>query len=273
MSASPRIGVLGAGGRMGRILIQAVQQAGYQLAAAVERPESSLVGTDAGELAGIGSIGVKVAGSLSEVLKDCDVVIDFTAPVATEQHLQLCAEAGVAMVIGTTGFSEQQKQLLNETATRTPVVYAANYSVGVNVSIKLLELASKVFGDSVDIEIIEAHHRHKVDAPSGTALMMGEAIAETLGRDLKTDAVYCREGHTGARERQSIGFQTIRGGDIVGEHTAMFIGEGERVEITHKATNRMNFASGAVRAAAWVVGRDARKYDMNDVLGFNEIDV
>ncbi|APV36875.1 MULTISPECIES: 4-hydroxy-tetrahydrodipicolinate reductase [Acinetobacter] len=273
MSASPRIGVLGAGGRMGRILIQAVQQAGYQLAAAVERPESSLVGTDAGELAGIGSIGVKVAGSLSEVLKDCDVVIDFTAPVATEQHLQLCAEAGVAMVIGTTGFSEQQKQLLNETATRTPVVYAANYSVGVNVSIKLLELASKVFGDSVDIEIIEAHHRHKVDAPSGTALMMGEAIAETLGRDLKTDAVYCREGHTGARERQSIGFQTIRGGDIVGEHTAMFIGEGERVEITHKATNRMNFASGAVRAAAWVVGRDARKYDMKDVLGFNEIDV
>lgn len=273
MSASPRIGVLGAGGRMGRILIQAVQQAGYQLAAAVERPESSLVGTDAGELAGIGSIGVKVAGSLSEVLKDCDVVIDFTAPVATQQHLQLCAEAGVAMVIGTTGFSEQQKQLLNETATRTPVVYAANYSVGVNVSIKLLELASKVFGDSVDIEIIEAHHRHKVDAPSGTALMMGEAIAETLGRDLKTDAVYCREGHTGARERQSIGFQTIRGGDIVGEHTAMFIGEGERVEITHKATNRMNFASGAVRAAAWVVGRDARKYDMKDVLGFNEIDV
>ncbi|WP_394651169.1 4-hydroxy-tetrahydrodipicolinate reductase [uncultured Acinetobacter sp.] len=273
MSASPRIGVLGAGGRMGRILIQAVQQAGYQLAAAVERPESSLVGTDAGELAGIGSIGVKVASSLSEVLKDCDVVIDFTAPVATEQHLQLCAEAGVAMVIGTTGFSEQQKQLLNETATRTPVVYAANYSVGVNVSIKLLELASKVFGDSVDIEIIEAHHRHKVDAPSGTALMMGEAIAETLGRDLKTDAVYCREGHTGARERQSIGFQTIRGGDIVGEHTAMFIGEGERVEITHKATNRMNFASGAVRAAAWVVGRDARKYDMKDVLGFNEIDV
>lgn len=273
MSASPRIGVLGAGGRMGRILIQAVQQAGYQLAAAVERPESSLVGTDAGDLAGIGSIGVKVAGNLSEVLKDCDVVIDFTAPVATEQHLQLCAEAGVAMVIGTTGFSEQQKQLLNETATRTPVVYAANYSVGVNVSIKLLELASKVFGDSVDIEIIEAHHRHKVDAPSGTALMMGEAIAETLGRDLKTDAVYCREGHTGARERQSIGFQTIRGGDIVGEHTAMFIGEGERVEITHKATNRMNFASGAVRAAAWVVGRDARKYDMKDVLGFNEIDV
>ncbi len=273
MSASPRIGVLGAGGRMGRILIQAVQQAGYQLAAAVERPESSLVGSDAGELAGIGHIGVKISGSLVDVLKDCDVVIDFTAPVATEQHLKLCSDAGVAMVIGTTGFSEQQKQLLNDTANQTPVVYAANYSVGVNVTIKLLELASKVFGDSVDIEIIEAHHRHKVDAPSGTALMMGEAIAETLGRDLKQDAVYCREGHTGPRERQSIGFQTIRGGDIVGEHTAMFIGEGERVEITHKATNRMNFAAGAVRAAAWVVGREARKYDMKDVLGFNDIQV
>ncbi|MFG0748796.1 4-hydroxy-tetrahydrodipicolinate reductase [Acinetobacter ursingii] len=273
MSASPRIGVLGAGGRMGRTLIQAVQQAGYQLAAAVERPESSLVGSDAGELAGMGHIGVKVAGSLADVLTDCDVVIDFTAPSATEQHLKLCAEAGVAMVIGTTGFSDAQKQLLNDTATQTPVVYAANYSVGVNVSIKLLELAAKVFGDSVDIEIIEAHHRHKVDAPSGTALMMGEAIADTLGRDLKQDAVYCREGHTGPRERQSIGFQTIRGGDIVGEHTAMFIGEGERVEITHKATSRMNFAAGAVRAAAWVVGREARKYDMKDVLGFNDIQV
>lgn len=273
MSTSPRIGVLGAGGRMGRILIQAVQQAGYQLAAAVERPESSLVGSDAGELAGIGNIGVKIAGSLQEVLPECDVVIDFTAPVATEQHLKLCREAGVAMVIGTTGMNDEQKALLDETSMQTPVVYAANYSVGVNVSIKLLELASKVFGDTVDIEVIEAHHRHKVDAPSGTALMMGEAIADALGRDLKQDAVYCREGHTGPRERQSIGFQTIRGGDIVGEHTVMFIGEGERVEITHKATNRMNFASGAVRAAAWVVGRDARKYDMKDVLGFNDIQV
>lgn len=271
MSATPRIGVLGAGGRMGRTLIQAVQQAGYILAAAVERPESSLVGSDAGELAGIGTLGVNIAGNLADVLHTCDVIIDFTAPSATEQHLKLCREAGVAMVIGTTGFSDEQKQLMNETALHTPVVYAANYSVGVNVSIKLLELASRVFGDSVDIEIIEAHHRHKVDAPSGTALMMGEAIADTLGRDLKQDAVYCREGHTGARERQSIGFQTIRGGDIVGEHTAMFIGEGERVEITHKATSRMNFATGAVRAAAWVVGREARKYDMKDVLGLNDI--
>ena len=273
MSAAPRIGVLGAGGRMGRILIQAVHEAGYQLAAAVERPESSLVGTDAGELAGIGSLGVKVVGSLEVVVKDCDVIIDFTAPVATVQHLKICREAGVAIVIGTTGMNDEQKAYLDDSATQTPVVYAANYYVGVNVSIKLVELASKVFGDTVEIEVIEAHHRHKVDAPSGTALMMGEAIAGALGRDLKTDAVYCREGHTGPRERQSIGFQTIRGGDIFGEHTAMFIADGVRVEITHKATNRMNFASGAVRAATWVVGREARKYDMKDVLGFNDIQV
>ena len=169
MSAAPRIGVLGAGGRMGRILIQAVHEAGYQLAAAVERPESSLIGADAGELAGIGAVGVKVVGQLQDVLKDCDVVVDFTAPVATQQHLKLCREAGVAIVIGTTGMDDEQKAFLNESATQTPVVYAANYSVGVNVSIKLLELASKVFGDTVDIEVIEAHHRHKVDAPSGTA--------------------------------------------------------------------------------------------------------
>ncbi len=221
MSATPRIGVLGAGGRMGRILVQAVQQAGYQLAAAVERPESSLVGADAGELAGIGTLGVKVSGQLADVLNDCDVIIDFTAPAATEQHLKLCREAGVAMVIGTTGMNDEQKAVLEESASQTPVVYAANYSVG--------------------------------------------------GRNLKEVAVYGREGHTGPRERQTIGFETIRGGDIVGEHTVMFIGEGERVEVTHKATNRMNFAAGAVRAAAWVVGREAGKYDMKDVLGFNNI--
>ena len=271
MSTIPRICVLGAGGRMGRTLIQAVQEAGYQLAAAVERPESSLVGADAGELAGIGTLGVKIVGNLQDVLKDCDVVIDFTAPVATEQHLQLCRAAGVAMVIGTTGMSDAQKATLNESANIAPVVDAANYSVGVNVSIKLLELAAKVFADTVDIEIIEAHHRHKVDAPSGTALMMGEAIADALGRDLKKVAVYGREGHTGPRERETIGFETIRGGDIVGEHTVMFIGEGERVEVTHKATSRMNFATGAVRAAAWVVGKEAKKYDMKDVLGLNDI--
>lgn len=271
MSNLPRIGILGAGGRMGRILIQAVQQAGYTLAAAIERPESSLIGADAGELAGIGKLNVLVSGALKDVLSDVDVVVDFTSPVATVEHLKLCREAGVAMVIGTTGFSEEQKQILSETAQVIPVVYAANYSVGVNVSIKLLELAAKVFADTVDIEIIEAHHRHKVDAPSGTALMMGEAVADTLGRNLKEVAVYGREGYTGPRDRQTIGFETIRGGDIVGEHTVMFIGEGERVEVTHKATNRMNFASGAIRAAGWVIGRQAQQYDMKDVLNLNHI--
>ena len=266
MANSPRIGILGAGGRMGRTLIQAVQQAGYQLAAAVERPESSLVGTDAGELAGVGALGVKVVGSIEEALPQCDVVIDFTVPAATEQHLQACQKANVAMVIGTTGFNDAQKALLDETAKSIPVVYAANYSVGVNVSIKLLELAAKAFGDTVDVEVVEAHHRHKVDAPSGTALMMGEAVAGALGRDLKEVAVYGCEGITGARDRQTIGFETIRGGDIVGEHNVMFIGEGERLEIKHMATSRMNFAGGAVRAAAWVIGKSATRYDMLDVL-------
>lgn len=266
MNHQARIGVLGAGGRMGRTLIQAVQQAGGVLAAAVEQPNSSLIGADAGEMAGIGSLGVRVVGDLSSVIADCDVLIDFTTPAATMQHLAICQAHGCAIVIGTTGLNDQQKTQLTATAQQIPVVYAANYSVGVNVSLKLLDLAARAFGDTVDIEIIEAHHRHKVDAPSGTAFMMGEAVAEALGRDLKQDAVYAREGQTGARDRQSIGFQTIRGGDIVGEHTVMFIGEGERVEIKHIATSRMNFASGAVRAAHWVCDQAPHQYDMQDVL-------
>ncbi len=266
MSNSPRIGILGAGGRMGRTLIQAVAQSDAVLAAAIEQPHSSLLGSDAGELAGVGMLNVVISKDLADVVGQCDVVIDFTAPAATMRHLEICAAAGCAMVIGTTGFDEAQKQQLQQTAQVIPMVYAANYSVGVNVSLKMLELAAKAFGDSVDIEVIEAHHRHKVDAPSGTALMMGEAVAGALDRDLKDVAVYAREGITGARDRQSIGFQTIRGGDIVGEHTVMFISEGERVEVKHMATSRMNFASGAVRAAAWVCGRTPALYDMQDVL-------
>lgn len=266
MANSPRIAVVGAGGRMGRILIQAVQQAGYTLAGAVERPGSSLLGADAGELAGIGHLNVPVVAQLSEVIGQCDAVIDFTVPTATEQHVQLCRDAGVAIVIGTTGLSDAQKQQLDDAATRIPLVYSGNYSVGVNVSLKMLELAAKAFGDTVDIEIIEAHHRHKVDAPSGTAYMMGETVAAALDRNLKDVAVYGREGHTGPRDRQTIGFETIRGGDIVGEHTVMFIGEGERVEVKHIATNRMNFASGAVRAAAWAIVQPQGRYDMQDVL-------
>lgn len=263
---APRIGVLGAGGRMGRTLIQAIVQAGATLGAAVEQPHSSLIGSDAGELAGVGRLNVVIGKDLADVIGQCDVVIDFTAPAATMRHLELCAAAGCAMVIGTTGFDAPQKQQLHQTAQQIPIVYAANYSVGVNVSLKMLEIAAKAFGDSVDIEIIEAHHRHKVDAPSGTAFMMGEAVADALSRDLRDVAVYAREGQTGARDRQTIGFQTIRGGDIVGEHTVMFIGEGERVEVKHMATSRMNFASGAVRAAEWVSGRDVALYDMQDVL-------
>lgn len=266
MMRNVRIAVLGAGGRMGRMLIQAVQQSEHQLSAAIVRAGSSLVGSDAGELAGIGKIGVIVSDNVQDALKVSDVVIDFTLPDVTEQHFQACRDAGVAMVIGTTGFNDAQKALLDSTAQAIPLVYAANYSVGVNVSIKLLELAAQSFGDSVDIEIVEAHHRNKVDAPSGTALMMGEAVANTLGRNLKEVAVYGREGHTGVRDRQTIGFETIRGGDIVGEHTVMFIGDGERVEIKHMATSRMNFASGAVRAAAWVVEQAKGRYDMLDVL-------
>ncbi len=263
-----RIAICGAGGRMGRTLIEAVHAAsGARLAAAVERPDSTLLGADAGELAGVGKLGVRVVGSLAEVVDAFDVAIDFTAPVATEAHVALARRTGKKLVIGTTGLSGEQRAALQAAAGDTALVYAANYSVGVNVSLKLLEVAAKTFGDSVDIEIIEAHHRHKVDAPSGTALAMGEVIADVLGRDLQKVAVYGREGHTGARDRQSIGFETIRGGDIVGEHTVMFIGEGERVEVRHLATSRANFANGAVRAAIWVAGQGKGLYDMRDVLG------
>jgi len=264
-----RIAISGAGGRMGRALVQAIQAAeGATLTAAIERPDSSLLGADAGELAGVGVLGVKVSGDLAAVVNDFDVLIDFTAPAATLAHIDICRRVGKKIVIGTTGLDEVQKQMLPSAAADMALVYSGNYSIGVNVSLRLLELAAKTFGDTVDIEIIEAHHRHKVDAPSGTALMMGEAVAGALGRDLKKVAVYERHGHTGARERESIGFQAIRGGDIVGDHNVMFIGEGERIEIRHVATSRMNFANGAVRAACWVAAKPAGLYDMRDVLGF-----
>ncbi|MDF3030706.1 MAG: 4-hydroxy-tetrahydrodipicolinate reductase [Moraxellaceae bacterium] len=262
-----RIAISGAGGRMGRALIQAVAAAeGAVLAAALERPDASLLGADAGELAGVGSLGVKISGDLEAVITDVDVLIDFTVPAATIANIEVCRRAGRRIVIGTTGLSEEQKAVLRSAAEATGIVYSGNYSIGVNVSLRLLELAAQTFGDTVDVEIIEAHHRHKVDAPSGTALMMGEAVAGALGRDLKQVGVYERHGHTGPRARETIGFQTIRGGDIVGDHNVMFIGEGERVEIRHVATSRMNFANGAVRAALWVGAKPAGLYDMRDVL-------
>jgi 4-hydroxy-tetrahydrodipicolinate reductase len=264
-----RIAICGAGGRMGRALVQAVVATeGARLTAALERPDSSLLGADAGELAGVGVLGVKVSGDLAALVNDFDVLIDFTAPAATLMHIEVCRRAGRKIVIGTTGLDATQKAVLLAAAGEIAVVYSGNYSVGVNISLRLLELAAQAFGDSVDVEIIEAHHRDKVDAPSGTALMVGEAVAGAYGRDLNKVAVYGRHGHTGARERESIGFQSIRGGDIVGDHNVMFIGEGERVEIRHVATSRMNFANGAVRAACWVAAKPAALYDMRDVLNF-----
>lgn len=262
-----RIAVVGAGGRMGRSLVEAVQQQdGVELAAAVDRPASEAVGRDAGELAGIGPLGVAVVDNLEEVIDRFDVLIDFTLPEATVAHAAVCRRHGRRMVVGTTGFSAQQRVELDDAARDIALVVAPNMSVGVNLTLKLLDMAARVLGDEVDIEIIEAHHRHKVDAPSGTALRMGEVVAAALGRDLDECAVYGRQGRTGARERKTIGFETIRAGDIVGEHTVMFAGLGERVEIVHKASSRMTFANGALRAAQWVMGRASGRYDMQDVL-------
>ena len=269
MSDPVRILVTGAAGRMGRMLLEAIGERGdVVLAAAVERPGSSLIGADAGEMAGLGHLGVVIGGDAAAVLDQVDVVIDFTTPEATLAHLELCRQAGRALVIGTTGLDADGRAAVTAAAGDIPLVCAPNYSVGVNLSLRLLRLAAEVLGDSVDIEIIEAHHRHKVDAPSGTALRMGEVVADALGRDLDQVAVYGREGQTGPREREAIGFETIRAGDIVGEHTVLFAAEGERLEITHKASSRMTFAAGAVRAAAWVASRPAGQYDMPDVLGF-----
>lgn len=267
-----RVAIVGAGGRMGRQLIQAAQeQNGIQLGAAIEREGSSLIGTDAGELAGIGLIGVKVVSDLNSVVNDFDVLIDFTRPEGTLQYLAFCQSHQKGMVIGTTGFDEQGKLAIAEAAKSIPIVFAANFSVGVNLVLKLLEKAAKVMGDYTDIEIIEAHHRHKVDAPSGTALAMGESIADALGKDLKECAVYAREGYTGEREPGTIGFATVRAGDIVGEHTAMFADIGERVEISHKASSRMTFAKGAIRASSWVNGKKDGLYNMKDVLNLDDL--
>ena len=248
-----RIGVVGAAGRMGRVLVQAVHGTdGVQLGGATEHTGSSLIGVDAGELAGVGRLEVPLSDSIEQVLDKVDVVIDFTRPAATLAHLAACRTAGRAMVIGTTGFSPEARDGILAAGADIPIVFAPNMSVGVNLCFKLLDIAARVMGGGSDIEIIEAHHRHKVDAPSGTALRMGEVVAKALGRDLRTCAVYGREGVTGERSRETIGFETIRAGDVVGEHSVWFAAEGERVEIAHKASSRMTFAQGAVRAARWL---------------------
>ena len=267
-SGMTRIAISGVSGRMGRVLVEACHQGqGMRLGAALNRSGSPALGQDAGELAGLGKLGVMVRGELQAVLNDFDVLVDFTRPEVSLGYVEACRKAGKKLVIGTTGFDAAGKAAITAAARDIAIVFAPNMSVGVNLSFKLLELAAKVLGDEVDIEIIEAHHRHKVDAPSGTALRMGEVVAAALGRNLKDCAVYGREGVTGERARATIGFATLRGGDIVGDHTVLFAGDGERVEITHKASSRMTFAKGALRAALWLADKKTGLYDMQDVLG------
>lgn len=263
-----RIAIAGASGRMGANLLRAVAEGeATELVGAVDRPDAESVGRDAGELAGTGPLGVAVASDLADTLPSADVVIDFTRPEATSRHAQQCAEAGVALVVGTTGFDTEQKAALEAAAAQIPMVVAPNMSIGVNLTFRVLDMVARALGDDYDVEVVEAHHRNKVDAPSGTALRMGEVVAEALDRRLEDHAVYGRQGHTGVRAKETIGFETLRAGDIVGEHTVMFAGAGERVEIGHKASSRMTFASGAVRAARWLQDRQAGMYDMQDVLG------
>jgi len=262
-----RVAIAGAAGRMGRALIEACHQhPELRVSVATEQADSSLLGADAGELAGLGKLGVLIGADLANCTDDFDVLIDFTSPSATLNHLSICRQAGCSIVIGTTGFSDEQKLQIAAAGADISVVFAPNMSVGVNLSLKLLEMAARVLGDEVDVEIIEGHHRHKVDAPSGTALRMGEVVADALGRDLNECAVYGREGITGERDAKTIGFATVRAGDIVGDHTVMFAGIGERLEITHKASSRMTFAKGAARAAAWLSGHKSGVFDMQDVL-------
>lgn len=262
-----KIVIAGCSGRMGKALLEGVLQSNdLTLHAALDHTTSPYLGKDAGELAS-GLCDIKITDNVENALRGANALIDFTRPEGTIHHLGICTKLGVPIVIGTTGFSAQQKAQLGAAAQQIGIVFAPNMSVGVNLTFKLLEMASKVLSHGYDIEIIEAHHRHKVDAPSGTALGMGEVIAKTLGRDLAQCAVYGREGITGERDPSTIGFATVRGGDIVGDHTVLFAGTGERIEITHKASSRATFALGALRAARFLQNNPAGMYDMQDVLG------
>jgi len=269
-SAAPlRIAIAGASGRMGRMLIEAVLDApDCALAGALDVADSPQRGQDAGAFLGRVT-GVAVTDDLDAVLAASQVLIDFTRPEGTLRHLEACAARGVALVIGTTGFSAEQKAAIGAAAQRTAVFMSPNMSVGVNVVMRLLEQAAKAFSHGYDIEIIEAHHRNKIDAPSGTALQMGEVVAKALGRNLADNAVFGREGVTGARDPSTIGFATVRGGDIIGDHTVLFAGIGERIEITHKSSSRATYAQGSLRAARFLARSGPGLYDMNDVLGLN----
>ncbi|QDX80663.1 4-hydroxy-tetrahydrodipicolinate reductase [Denitratisoma sp. DHT3] len=262
-----RFAIAGSAGRMGRTLIEAVSEAGDAvLAAALEHPASPFLGKDAGELIGA-PCGVAITADVESALRGADCLIDFTRPEGTLAHMEVCRRLGVHMVIGTTGFSAEQKAQIEAAAREVPIVFAPNMAVGVNAVFKLLDVAARILDQGYDVEVIEAHHRHKVDAPSGTALRMGEIVAQALGRNLDECAVYGREGHTGERPATQIGFATIRGGDVVGDHTVLFAGTGERIEITHKSASRMSYALGSMRAARFMRGRSAGLFDMQDVLG------
>jgi 4-hydroxy-tetrahydrodipicolinate reductase len=264
-----RIAVTGAAGRMGRTLIDLINDsADLTLGAAFERSDSTALGTDAGELSGAGQLGVVVTDDVRGAVDAFDLLIDFSVPEATLAILPTLVEGGKKLVIGTTGFDAAGQAQIEQAAARIAILKAPNMSVGVNVVFKLIELAAEVLGDEVDVEVIEAHHRHKIDAPSGTAVRMGEILAETLDRDLDRDAVYGRQGITGERDRRTIGFSALRGGDIVGDHTVLYAGTGERIEITHRAQSRANFAQGALRAARFLAGKADGLFDMQDVLGF-----
>ena len=267
MTSPLKIAIAGSSGRMGRMLIEAVANANdCQLAGALDVPGSPALGQDASAFLGRQS-GVAITADLRTALAGAQVLIDFTRPEGTMAHLAACRELGVAAVIGTTGFSDAQKAEIAEHARHIGIMMAPNMSVGVNVVLKLLDMAARALNQGYDIEVIEAHHRHKVDAPSGTALKMGEVVANALGRDLKTCAVYGREGITGERDPSTIGFATVRGGDIIGDHTVLFAGTGERIEITHKSSSRATYAQGSLRAARFLASSGAGLFDMNDVLG------
>jgi len=286
-----KLAIAGAAGRMGCALIRAAGRAdGVTVTAAVERADHPRLGDDAGAAAGVGDLGVALratvgaghggdsaaggnrdsaAGGDSNAA-DFDLLLDFTTPAATMEHLAACRRLGRGMVIGTTGLGAAGEAAVRAAAADIPLILAANTSVGVNLCLALVETAAAALGRAVDVEIVEAHHRHKVDAPSGTALALGRAAADALGVALDSAGVFARHGHTGARPAGGIGFATVRGGDIAGEHTALFIGDGERIEITHRASDRRIFADGAIKAAQWLAGKPPGAYSMRDVLGLNQ---
>lgn len=263
-----KLAVTGAAGRMGKTIVQAAHASpDIELSCAVEYQGSDAVGLDAGEVAGVGPLGVAIDDALAD--QEFDVLIEFTTPVASVAHAELCRRRGRRMVIGTTGLEGRDKDRVRELSEGVAIVMAPNMSVGVNLCFHLAAIAARTLGDDVDVEIMEAHHRHKVDSPSGTALRLGEVVASALDRDLESQAIFGRHGQTGPRDRKTIGFSTVRGGDIVGEHCVLFAGEGERVEITHRSSSRMTFALGAVRAARWCMQHRTGLFDMQDVLGLN----